>query len=707
MALKVVSSAVGDTAEFRRRFEREAAVLARLDSPHIIKIYEYGTEAGCPFIATQYVAGGDLGGLIGAWGAMPPALALRVCAQIADALQDAHRVGVVHRDVKPSNVLLRDSRAAEPHAYLCDFGIARGAQDGLTAPGAVAGTWSYLAPECGRGEPGGPASDVYALGCLLWAGITGRAPYVGTDVEIAVAHQRAPLPVLDGDDPLSLALNQVMARTMAKDPADRYDDLEELRGDLLAAAALPTATLHPRVEQPVAPEATAGSSHPSLPPAGMSAAAGTGSPERLRRAGAACSPPASSPPSWCSADPRCGVLALTGGDDPEPGGDDPTSAAPSPDEPTTGSDTQTSAPEPQRVDEGGPISGDIDGDGLGDVALVFQTRPMERRDNGKAIRRSADITDFTSDGSSFTEGRRVSDDPPRGYRQDTIAGDFDGDDAYERITVSTTNARTEGFQLVSDLSSGGQVDAEFDRVEGSGQLGLGACDVDGNGSDDLLIQATDPEARGPGAADATRLDVALMTDGQASPAQEFFTTTAVGAKTRLDDFDGDGLCDVAQVVPGEIDGAEREFDVRLFLNDGEGGTEPGPTTTYSSRFDPIVLDADLDGDEDAELVVVGYLAGTDIASIDLADGRLTDLTVAGDFRTGGLNTPSVTVSDVDGDGLDDLVAVAVRGKSEARLITARNGGGGGFSITRWAVWDRDLHPEGFYLGLAFLGGTLS
>src|SRR4051812_18197830 len=99
VALKVVSASLGDSPEFRQRFEREAAVLARLDSPHVIAIYDYGVEDGCPYIATQYVGGGDLGALLRTRGAMPPRLALGTCAQVADALHDAHRVGVVHRDV--------------------------------------------------------------------------------------------------------------------------------------------------------------------------------------------------------------------------------------------------------------------------------------------------------------------------------------------------------------------------------------------------------------------------------------------------------------------------------------------------------------------------------------------------------------------------------------------------------------------------------
>ena len=164
VALKVVSAMLGDSPDFRRRFEREASLLARLSSPHVIDIYDYGVQDGCPYIATQFIGGGDLGHLLQSRGAMPPRLAAQVCAQVADALHDAHRAGVVHRDVKPSNVLLRDPDTLDLHAYLCDFGIARTEADGLTVPGSVTGTWSYLSPECGKGASGSPASDIYALG---------------------------------------------------------------------------------------------------------------------------------------------------------------------------------------------------------------------------------------------------------------------------------------------------------------------------------------------------------------------------------------------------------------------------------------------------------------------------------------------------------------------------------------------------------------
>ena len=202
VALKVMSGRLAASHGFRERFQREADTLARLDSPHVIAIYDHGEESGVPWLAMQYVRGGDLGDLLAERGALPPALALAVCAQLAEALDDAHRAGVVHRDIKPSNVLVRDPDATRVHVYLCDFGIALDeTSDRLTTAGGVVGTWAYLAPERGQQQAAATAgSDIYSLGCLLWACLTGEAPYVGSDVGVALAHLTAPVRQLDGDD---------------------------------------------------------------------------------------------------------------------------------------------------------------------------------------------------------------------------------------------------------------------------------------------------------------------------------------------------------------------------------------------------------------------------------------------------------------------------------------------------------------------------
>lgn len=175
VALKVLSPELAAQPDYRTRFAREAGVLARLDSPHVVQVLDHGEHDGCLYIATQHVAGGDLAGALRTHGPVPTAQAAQVAEQLAWALADSHAAGIVHRDVKPSNVLLREV-GAEVFAYLCDFGIAQDREPGLTAPGAVAGTFAYLAPERLRGEPATARADLYALGCVLFTALVGAAP---------------------------------------------------------------------------------------------------------------------------------------------------------------------------------------------------------------------------------------------------------------------------------------------------------------------------------------------------------------------------------------------------------------------------------------------------------------------------------------------------------------------------------------------------
>ncbi|GAA4673774.1 serine/threonine-protein kinase [Nocardioides nanhaiensis] len=237
VALKVLPPELAGQPDYRERFGREAGILASLDSPHIITIFAHGEHDGCLFIATQYVAGGDLADAIKAHGPVPLRVAARIGAQLASALGDAHRAGVVHRDIKPHNVLLRQV-SDDPFAYLCDFGIAQNAEPGLTQAGQVAGTFAYLAPERCEGQPATPAADVYALGCVLWTAIAGRAPYGGTDIQVGNAHLSAPVPQVVPDSAAATALNQVLQRSMAKNPADRFPDAHAMRTALTRVAEL-------------------------------------------------------------------------------------------------------------------------------------------------------------------------------------------------------------------------------------------------------------------------------------------------------------------------------------------------------------------------------------------------------------------------------------------------------------------------------------
>jgi hypothetical protein len=241
VALKLISPHLAADPAFRARFTREAQALAALDSPQVVHVYAHGEVDGRLYLATQLVPGGDLGAMLRHHGAPPAAVALDLVAQVASGLADAHAAGMVHRDIKPANVLLR-RRGATMAAYLGDFGISRrlhadGPEDDRTG---TVGTPSYMAPELHAGGEAGVASDVYSLGCLLWATLSGRAPYRGaTELDLVRAHLEQPVPQLAGDSPLATEVNRILATALAKDPADRYPSAAALRDDLRHAGTLP------------------------------------------------------------------------------------------------------------------------------------------------------------------------------------------------------------------------------------------------------------------------------------------------------------------------------------------------------------------------------------------------------------------------------------------------------------------------------------
>lgn len=232
VALKVLDPKFAHDPEFAVRFSREAEILASMDSPHVIQVFDHGTVNGCLFLATQWVPGGDLADYVHRNGPLPLTLAINVTIQIASALADAHARGVIHRDVKPSNVLLATT-GQDLFAYLCDFGIAQDQQTGLTQPGLLAGSFAYTAPERNEGHPATERSDLYSLGCLLWTIVTGSNPYSGTEFQIATQHSTSPIPRLKETGPLETGLNVAFSRLMAKDPALRpasaIDVVTELR----------------------------------------------------------------------------------------------------------------------------------------------------------------------------------------------------------------------------------------------------------------------------------------------------------------------------------------------------------------------------------------------------------------------------------------------------------------------------------------------
>ncbi|MBM7517431.1 serine/threonine-protein kinase [Nocardioides nitrophenolicus] len=256
VALKVIAPELAGNDEYRTRFLHETATLVRLDSPHIIQVLDHGEIDGSLFIATQLVAGADLAKRLED-GPLPVGTALALAVQITSGVADAHRAGVLHRDIKPSNVLVTGSADA-PFAYLCDFGIARDTEpdQGLTATGAVIGTFPYLAPERFGGAPAARTTDVYALGCLLWAMLTGAPPYAGTQFALAREHLEAPVRQLAVDAPWVEDLNGVLLQAMAKQPGERFASVDAMRVALdhvLAAVPMDVRRLAVRAAGPAAP----------------------------------------------------------------------------------------------------------------------------------------------------------------------------------------------------------------------------------------------------------------------------------------------------------------------------------------------------------------------------------------------------------------------------------------------------------------------
>ncbi|WP_183093728.1 serine/threonine-protein kinase, partial [Nocardioides stalactiti] len=260
VALKVISPHLADDPDFRVRFTHEAQAQASLDSPHVVQVFAHGEADGHLYIASQLIPGGDLGAMIRTSGAPPPRIALDILAQISAGLADAHATGLVHRDIKPANVLLR-IRGEDVNAYLADFGIARrtGLHETVSLQGFAVGTPAYMAPELhtGTGAPG-PATDIYSLGCLLWATVTGQAPYGGTTgLQLASAHVGAPVPQVVETGPLEHEINRVLRSAMAKHPGQRYPSAhalsEDLRRVLRQQPAPAPATFAPYTPGPVAP----------------------------------------------------------------------------------------------------------------------------------------------------------------------------------------------------------------------------------------------------------------------------------------------------------------------------------------------------------------------------------------------------------------------------------------------------------------------
>jgi len=234
VALKLLVDALGEDERFQERMLRESRLAASLDHPNVVPIYEAGEAAGRLFIAMRYVQGTDLKALLRREGALEPRRVMAIATQVADALDAAHRRGLVHRDVKPSNVLL-DQDDAREHPYLADFGLTQSASDHGPTDGQGMGSVDYVAPEQIRGDESDGRADQYGLGCLLFECLTGSVPYRhSSEVAVIFAHLEEPAPAAsERRARLPVDLDPVLNRAMAKDPDERFASC----GALVAAAA--------------------------------------------------------------------------------------------------------------------------------------------------------------------------------------------------------------------------------------------------------------------------------------------------------------------------------------------------------------------------------------------------------------------------------------------------------------------------------------
>jgi serine/threonine protein kinase len=374
VAIKRLPRDLSADETFQARFRRESRLAARLNEPHIIPIHDFGEIDGVLYLDMRLVEGTDLSSLISSrTPRLTPTLAVDIIGQVAAALTSAHEAGLVHRDVKPSNVLISGLDDDEDaFAYLVDFGIARG-QPGsegtaLTTNSETVGTLGYMAPERISGASGDYRSDIYSLACMLYECLTGRTPFPGESFQVMYAHVNNAPPLPSAARPgLPAAIDAVVARGMAKDPAARYASARQLasaaRAALAARPSMPVPPIPPsaplsgpgigpgigHTPPPRAPSQPAWSMAPTAfqrPP--MTGPAPPPPPQNWSGGAAHPSGPLPRPPTTSSPPPKrsrrtliaaviaavvvlgggIGIaVAVTGGDSPTPS---PTSTAPSP-----------------------------------------------------------------------------------------------------------------------------------------------------------------------------------------------------------------------------------------------------------------------------------------------------------------------------------------------------------------------------------------
>jgi serine/threonine protein kinase len=241
VALKVIRTELAEDERFRARFRAESRIAASIEHQRVVTVFGAGEHEGLLYVAMRYVPGRDLGRLISARGTLSGDHAASLVSQVADGLDAVHAAGLVHRDVKPANVLVADPSAGGDGstAYLTDFGLAKIAASttGLTATGEVIGTVDYMAPEQIEGRRVDARTDVYALGCVLFHAVTGKVPFPERESSSKMwAHLNEPPPPVGSGDGGRAALDPVIRRAMAKEPADRFPSAGDLGRAAVAAA---------------------------------------------------------------------------------------------------------------------------------------------------------------------------------------------------------------------------------------------------------------------------------------------------------------------------------------------------------------------------------------------------------------------------------------------------------------------------------------
>jgi beta-lactam-binding protein with PASTA domain len=237
VAIKILNERYAGDDLFIERFRREAKSAAGLSHPNIVSIYDRGEAEGTYYIAMEVIEGRSLKELIMTHGALPVDTAIGYAKQLLEALRFAHRHGIIHRDIKPHNVLVsadQQVKANEPRLKVTDFGIARHGASQMTEAGSIMGTAQYLSPEQARGAPVTAASDLYSAGVVLYEMLTGKVPFTGDSaIEIAMKHvNELPRPPSSLRPEIPSELDQIILRALAKDPADRYQTAEEFIEDL-------------------------------------------------------------------------------------------------------------------------------------------------------------------------------------------------------------------------------------------------------------------------------------------------------------------------------------------------------------------------------------------------------------------------------------------------------------------------------------------